>query len=434
MKFETTIELEALGRNLPLFIELIGEDQWYKRVDELDTQQRASPFLGIIVSDYHWLEMAISHQYEVFKDKEKLDPSLIDERAKAALCFALETVAVFNRLSDVGQHELKGRLRGCLKAEIGFADLYLELDTARRLMAQGYDVTFSDMEKSAQFDLEYCRGAFRAEVECKSISTDAGRQIHRKDFYRFMHEIGPAIVEHARKESAEILKITLRRRLSPKCADQTALTNAATLMLTDNAPKILKRSEFRIERISFSECFDGNSFENDSELYSACTEIFGTNIHVSGTMSDSAGCLVVMKSDRQDDTSKPLLKAMQKAAKQLTGNHPAFIAVQFQEIEPRDLMLPQLRRRVGILSYALYDQYREKHLNAIFFCGFGGIVMDNDGVGSPAFSIPNPGPKFAINQANREPFLGSVSDQKFAHMIGSPLPASNISYLPFQDL
>src|SRR3546814_6303710 len=35
-----------------------------------------------------------------------------------------------------------------------------------------------------------------------------------------------------------------------------------------------------------------------------------------------SGCLIVMRSDRQDDPSKPKLEAMRKAASQFTGERP----------------------------------------------------------------------------------------------------------------
>jgi hypothetical protein len=39
---------------------------------------------------------------------------------------------------------------------------------------------------SARFDLLFSRHAFSGEVERKSLPANAGRQIHRKDFYQFM--------------------------------------------------------------------------------------------------------------------------------------------------------------------------------------------------------------------------------------------------------
>ena len=66
-------------------------------------------------------------------------------------------------------------------------------DLAQRLMDAGFDVNFADMEARAQFDLLFSRDVFSGEVECKLISVDAGRQIYRKDFYRFMEALSPAL-------------------------------------------------------------------------------------------------------------------------------------------------------------------------------------------------------------------------------------------------
>ena len=65
------------------------------------------------------------------------------------------------------------------------------------------------MDGVAQFDLVFSRGAFVGEVECKSLSADAGRHIYRKDFYRFMELIAPALATHMDLQRQEVLVITL---------------------------------------------------------------------------------------------------------------------------------------------------------------------------------------------------------------------------------
>ena len=366
MRVAISSKLPALGAYIPRFLGLVGKERWFKRVDHLDTVQNQSPFQRKIVKDYHWLEMAISFQSDVVAKEGRLRPELTDALHLTALNFIATTVEVHAQLSQVGQRNLVGRLRDGLQAETGYASLYLELDLAQRLMDEGFDVDFVDMESTAHFDLLFRRGAFTGEVECKSLSTDAGRQIHRKDFYRFMEALSPALEAHRTLCQPEVLLITLERRFSSRLSDQEALRAATRTVLEDRAQHTFAGHGFELERRDFNAAQFGASLSDAGAFYSACSAAFGPNPHVAGGLTEVAGCLVVMRSKRADDTSKPVLEAMRKASGQFSGHRPAFIAIQMHGIEPADLMLPQIRRRAGILSYALYSHYggshRKRHL------------------------------------------------------------------------
>ncbi len=224
-------DLDSLTPYVVRLLELIGQDRWFKRADHLDAEQRKSPFRWKIVADYHWLEMALSFQAHALAKEGRLLPELADELIIAALNFAATTVEVHARLAPKGKQVLEGRLRAALKADTGFAPVYLEIDLAQRLMDGGYDVEFVDLEGAAQFDLLFSRGAFAGEVECKSLSADAGRQIHRKDFYRFMESISPALIAHMDLKRREVLVLTLEGRLSPNTSEQAALLQATVSAL-----------------------------------------------------------------------------------------------------------------------------------------------------------------------------------------------------------
>ena len=184
-----------------------------------------------------------------------------------------------------------------------------------------------------------------------------------------------------------------------------------------------------MERRSFADCFGHSPPPDQKALYKTCSALFGDNTHVAGGFTEDAGCIVVMRSARTDDPSKPKLEAMRKAADQFTGERPAFIAIQEHGIEPADLMLPHLRRKTGILSYALFGHYGGDHVNAVYITGFGALIAKDRRVGTPAFAIPNPKPKFPINPSDAALFLAHISDADFATAIGAPLPAENISFL-----
>lgn len=431
MRFDFSSDLARLAPYLPPFLDLVGRDRWFKRVDQLDVEQQSSPFLWKIVSDYHWLEMAISHQADVLEKEGRLLPELADPLTLAALHFAGSIVEIHSRLPDAAQRQLEGRLRDGLNAESGFAALYLEADLSLRLMAAGYDVRFPDLEGIGNYDIEFSRDGFVAEVECKSLSADAGRRIHRKDFYRFIQSLTPALEAHAVLQRQEVLVITLKDRLSPNVSNQGDLRRATAFMLTANAPASTSRPGFRIERRPRADCLEGAPLDDQRAFYRFCEEAFGPSPHVAGGLTESGGCFVVVRSEREDDTSKPWLEAMRKAATQFSGQRPSFIAVQFQDIAAADLMLPHLRRRAGILSYALFGYYGAGHVNATYVCGFAAVVARDGQLGAPAFTVPNPEPKFPIDVGRAAPFLVSISDADYAAAIGAPLPSGNISYIDY---
>src|SRR3546814_14972422 len=66
--------LEDLATYLPRFLSLVGRERWFKRADQLDEEQRRSPYRWKIVADYHWLELAISFQCDVLAKEGRLLP------------------------------------------------------------------------------------------------------------------------------------------------------------------------------------------------------------------------------------------------------------------------------------------------------------------------------------------------------------------------
>jgi hypothetical protein len=339
-------------------------------------------------------------------------------------------VEVHKRLSPSARRVLEGRLRDALNAENGFAPLYLEMDVARMIVASGGDITFPDAEGSGAFDLLVNSEERPYEVECKSISVDAGRAIHRKDFYRFMETLIPAIDRHWTSGRHDILTLTLRGRLPANSVAQQNICLIVEKTLRGQQVQLTGTDIVSVERHACSDIAQMHAFTGPSgdQLLRAR---FGSHAHIAGGFTDAGGCIIVVRSDREDDTSLPILEAMRKGASQLSTRRPSFIAFQFQDIEPADLLKVHLRRRMAILSYAVFGHYGAAHVNASYFCGYGASVAYGGTVGTPAFLVMNPKPTFLID-SHGVAFLKHVPDAEFAELIGAPLPEVNISKLSFE--
>ena len=425
-------DLGDLATYLPRFIALVGKDRWFKRADHLDEEQRRSPYRWKIVADYHWLELAISFQCDVLAKEGRLLPEYADMQVRAGLHFAATIVEVHDALTHKGKRILTGRLRDALKAETGLAALYLEMDVAQRLAIDGCDLEFPDLDGTAQYDIAFSRGDVFGEVECKSISVDAGRKIHRKDFYRFIEAMTPAFMAQIERSHREVLLVDLVDRFPANLHAQKELRQAVRERLLDGTIADMSTSAFTITRFKFDQMLPDVDVHDQPSLNRTCQQIWGQNCHAAGAMTEAGGCLIVMRSAKEDDPSKPLLDAMRKAASQFSGNHPGFIAIQFDDIAPADLLLPHVRRRSGILSYALYLHYGAAHVSATCFSAFDGLVEHDGNVASPSFGILNPEPKYTQTAAEIPTFLSTISDQQFAEILGAPLPSDNISRFSFE--
>src|SRR5260370_28163351 len=159
-----------------------------------------------------------------------------------------------------------------------------------------------------------------------------------------------------------------------------------------SAPSLrtLEGTFFVIERREFEELVGTTPVTGVEELYRLCRTVFGENCHVSGAIGPQNNCLVVMRSLREDDHSKPIHNALKDADRQFSSKRPSFIFLQFDDIEPRDLLSRNLRRRMGILSYAFFYKHKPSHVATISYCSYDGLMLLSKCVGVPAAAPPYP--------------------------------------------
>lgn len=419
---------DRLRKYLPDFISLIGNDVWRKRLTCLQADLNRSAALAHIVLHYHWLELALHQQLVISESKSSHDIDALVAESVSALHFAQTVVEVHARLSSKGQNALNGRLRDSLKAENGFASLYLEIDLARQLFEAGFEVEFADLEGLARYDLGFRKGDIRGELECKSISTDAGRQIHRKDFYGFIDSLESKITNGARLNYG-ILLITLQGRLPADVERQTILRDAARRMLDTPSAPTTEGTFFLMERRKFDEVIPSAPMTASWGIYEQFRKVFGTNCHVSGAMTSQNNCLIVMRSVREDDHSRPIYVSLKEADRQLSAKQPSFIALQFDDIEPRDLLSLGLRRRMAVLSYAFFYKRQPSHVASISYRPYKGLCYSPKGVGVPSVATPNPKPKFSLSPSELPLFLAHIPDVEFAAILQAPAPTENLSHI-----
>jgi len=418
MHFRITTEPWVLRSYVQELVGLAGRDLWERRTDQLCAEAAGSPFQDRVVSDYHWVELQLRDELstrEFGTSATATTPA--DPFSLRALRFAQTTIEVHRALSRAGKRVLEGRLRDALQAKTGFAALFHEMETAAVLISQGFDVDFPDLNGEGRCDLAFRRQATVGEIECKSLSADAGRKIHRKDFYRFMDAIGSAITLRATGGANEVIRITINDRLTSNLGERKALEQATQHLLRSHAVNELVGDDFTIIRESRPNFFDAFREPSAPELYSLCQRTFGENCHVSGVNAGMTSCLIVMRSKRPDDHSKPQLEAMQKASTQLSPDRPGFIALQYNDISSRDLILPHVRRRTEILSQYLFRESGAPQVAAVHICAFGSLATAADNLGRAGVVFWNP---CFLLRSGQLPFQRGVPEEAFTRLLNRP--------------
>lgn len=414
MYFTLPAEPKALAAYLPEFMALVGAERWVKRANQLADEMERSPYLHRIVLDYHWLEMNVCHQWQVFTQEDRVDLRSIPELQLAALNFAATTVEVHRQLCEKGKRVLVGRILDALKAENGFAALYLELSLVQRLLTWGFDIKLPDMEGTGQFDLLISRGEFSAEVECKSQSADAGRQIHRKHFYRFMTLLQSSGYGRTGLTSfQEIVVVTLSGRLSADLGQQSLLAEAVTTLAASDETSSSTGSGFELSKHRLEEVPGVEQSPRDLKaLQAALNKVFGHNLHVAGWEGTDKAYMLVMRSKKEDDPSAVTLESMRKGASQLTKTRPGFLALQEHGMKPDELFLPHVQRRMGILSNALFGHYKARHVNAVYVTGYAAVEDHQHTLRAPGFATVNMLPRRKIPPEHSEALLNGLLQER----------------------
>jgi hypothetical protein len=416
VQFTVPIDLPLLGAYLPRFVGLVGLSAWDKRAQRLLADAKGPPAASKVAVDYHWLELELAHLRRRRQQLGRIPAQIESAQTRPALHFAAAAVEISRSLSPEGQKLFQGRLRAALTAPVGFSPLYFEVSIATNLMNEGYDVEFSDIERQANFDFLASRDGVTCEIECKTLSADAGRKIHRKDFYRFMALITPQIEARANTaDSDDVWVITVADRFPSGDAEHKELRSVLTAALSGNPLTVQSDSYFSLRHDSYKTIFGNRTPSSDRDFYAQCRTAYGDDCHVFGGQGTGGTCLIVMRSLREDDHSRPLLDSMRKAVTQFSGTRASFICCQFDDIEATDLATSHLRRRMEILSRYVLRKPNAAHVAATYFSGYSIATSPTPGsLASAAVCLWNPdGPYYHTAGL---PFRGHIPDLEFVEV------------------
>lgn len=223
-RFATDIDPREMRRTFAAFTAIVPWDLWLRRVDGLSAQLAQNPFWESFFLARYGVELALPEvrRYLANTGRWRWPPASVQQYQLAS--FIAMVTRVHANLSPRGKARFAGAIQSALQMEAGLGPLILEMRVITILMSSGFDVTFNDLENGSGFDFLARRENSRIEVECKHVSADIGRKIHRSKVYDlggFLHPILKAAIQGS--TVGRLVRVQLPNRLEGNRAQQEAI-------------------------------------------------------------------------------------------------------------------------------------------------------------------------------------------------------------------
>jgi len=182
-KFLTEVRLADVPDIYQRFSNLIRKGHWERRVAQMDAAIRSSP----LMADHLRSENAIAYGLQRCGEFLNMHGALSDDDTSAdelypTIGFAAQALWMIDAATPVEAGKMISRLRDALENPDGMRGLRLELAAATHFARRGLQLEWPEMVSGGTFDLLIrFSEKLSLEVECKSISNDKGRSIHRHE-------------------------------------------------------------------------------------------------------------------------------------------------------------------------------------------------------------------------------------------------------------
>ncbi|MBD9359545.1 hypothetical protein [Methylomonas fluvii] len=327
------------------FAEVIGDQHWKNRVALLKQDIKGNIFLV----DYIQSENSIAFQLERLRElttKFGTVPSweFNNQAIYPAASFASQALSIMDTSPKQFAEQLKRRIHGALKNPDDMRALLLELSAATHFAQRGLKISWPELTGIGSFDLFIEElGSNGLEVECKSISTNKGRKIHRQevlDFYGLLW----TYLQTTRKglQTGLSVVLTVPDRLPKDYKSRTELAKQISKhVIFGQSTTLPDGSSLKITDFDIRQLSSFPSTSNPKEARSVIDEISDTRNRETMVIGTKAGgALAFTVQSGKDDT---LIKAIfdtlsDSAKKQLSGSRSGLFWVELFGVDAERLI------------------------------------------------------------------------------------------------
>lgn len=322
----------------------IGARHWQGAVARQEEAIRSNHFLG----EYLRSEYAIAYQldrlrilvagYGTVPHEVCNDPSIFP-----SLAFAAQVLTVLERSTVKQARAFVKRVRTAFSSSENMHGLRLELQAATHFARRGQLVVWHRVNSGGSFDLLIeDLGPSGLEVECKSVSENKGRRIHRRDALEFWGELWRDVAGVARNlRSGLAVVLTVPYRLPDDAEERVALAREVVARIVAGSGATLGGgAEVRIEPFDPARIKAAKD-KGTEELRKAIDAATGTANREAAVYGTPAGGMLafVMQSTVEDDVLDQVFATLDDSAeRQFTRKRGALFWVALQGIDADQLL------------------------------------------------------------------------------------------------
>jgi hypothetical protein len=385
----TTAEVPGVYRR---FASAIGATHWEAAVARQEDAIRSNHFLG----DYLRSEYAIAYQLDRLRrlvarfgtvpHEDCNEPSIFP-----SLAFAAQVLEVLDRSTVKQAKTFVKRVRTAFSNSENMHGLRLELLAATHFVRRGHRVAWHRKKNGGSFDLLIeDLGPSGLEVECKSISENKGRRIHRRDALEFWGELWTGVAGVAQNlRSGLAVVLTVPCRLPTEAEERAALAKEVVTRIVAGSGAILGGgAEVRIEHFDH-ETIKAAKNKGGNDLRKAIDAATGTTNREAVLYGTPAGGMLafVMQSAVEDDVLDQVFSTLDdSAARQFTHKRGALFWVALQGIDADQLVSiheqdSDTTEQPTALKLGVSDFLNRApaHIIGVVFCSRSGLSPAVDG-------------------------------------------------------
>jgi len=334
------------------FSKIVGDIHWKKCVSQCKDAIKGNGFLREYMEQEYDIAYQLTHLGDLIDRYGTIPIGQFEQRRLyPAASFAAQTLSLMEAATRVEAEKLRRRIHGALKNPDDMRGLRLELGAATHFALRGKQISWPETTGEGPFDILVSDPHHASlEVECKSISDDKGRKIHKKDVLDFLNLLKPYLKPTTVGLMTGLsVVLTLPGRLPTTYQARLALAKAlGQAVFSGNSCTLSDGSTVRINDFDVSRLGDVPRHRHPEELRQAIDGVTGTDNRQAVVIGTSrGGALAIAIQSAQDDI---LLKAVfdtlsDAASRQLTKTRAGLLYTGFEGLDGEQL-----------ISIALQDQ------------------------------------------------------------------------------